>query len=498
MRDRITLEGQYAQLLQDVDVNQSILIQRKLAQSDLYYLLTVICNMQFARNDWFLARCDEVQLAPDGHLDLWSRGHFKSTIITFGKTLQDILINPEVTVGIFSHTRPAAKAFLHVLKLEMTNNVLLKKLFPEIFWDKPETQSPRWSEDAGLAVKRKGNPKEGTVEASGLQEGSPVGKHYDVLVFDDIVTEETVANPEITLKLTHRWKLALNLVSASPIYRYIGTRYSATDTYQEILDTRAAIPRIRKGVDENGVSAFLSQEELENRRMTLGTHVFASQFLLEPLADSLKRFKEEWWQTFRKQPDRNKLNVYILVDPASKKKKTSDFTTMWVVGLASPKTYYVLDMIHDRMTLLERAKALFFLHEKHNPIAVAYEEYGMQADIEAINNLMEENHYRFMITPVAGNMPKIQRIERLMPSFERKEWFFPLSITYTKHDGLTTDIIHEFHQREFKAWPATRFDDGLDALSRIMDINAKFPLTAAQRFSLPTTYDTDYDVFAVS
>jgi phage terminase large subunit-like protein len=386
---------------------------------------------------------------------------------------------------------------LHQIKQELTNNDLLKMLFPDVLYDKPETQAPRWSEDAGLVVRRKGNPKEGTIEAWGLLEGQPTGKHFQVLVYDDIVTEETIANPEITDKLIKRWELSLNLVTGKPRHRYIGTRYATSDTYHTIMQRKAAIPRIRTAIDKEGNSCFLSREELDKRRERLGSYVYSSQYLLDPKADSVRKFKEEWWQTYRRNPELRKLNIYILVDPSGKKKKTSDYTTMWVVGLGAPKVRYVLDMIHDRMSLQERTIALFHLHEKWSPIDVAYEEYGMQSDIAHMEGYMEETSYRFNITPVKGNMMKAARIERLMPSFERKEWFFPISINYTRHDGRTVDIIHEFKQNEFKAWPASRNDDGLDGLSRIMDIGARFPIASkGPKFSLPRTYTVEYDVFA--
>ena len=41
--------------------------------------------------------------------------------------IQDILKNPEITVGIFSHTRPIAKAFLDQIKNELQDNILLKE-----------------------------------------------------------------------------------------------------------------------------------------------------------------------------------------------------------------------------------------------------------------------------------------------------------------------------------------------------------------------------------
>ena len=79
---------------------------------DLFFLLVYLLKRKDADSDWALERCREVQASPNGHLDLWARGHYKSTIITFALSIQDILNDPEITIGLFSHTRPIAKAFL--------------------------------------------------------------------------------------------------------------------------------------------------------------------------------------------------------------------------------------------------------------------------------------------------------------------------------------------------------------------------------------------------
>ena len=91
---------------------------RLLCQADRFYLLVRACRRTDMLNDFAFARCREVEANPDGYLDLWAREHFKSSIITFGGTIQDILRNPDITVGIFSHTRPIAKAFLRQIMRE--------------------------------------------------------------------------------------------------------------------------------------------------------------------------------------------------------------------------------------------------------------------------------------------------------------------------------------------------------------------------------------------
>lgn len=156
----------------------------KLGRQDLFFLLTRLLGRKDINRDWLFDRCREVQADPDGHLDLWSREHYKSTIITYGLTIQDILNDPEVTIGIFSHTRPIAKAFLKQIMQEFERNQLLKDLYPDVLWQEPRKEAPSWSLDNGIIVKRKTNPKEATIEAWGLVDGQPTSKHFTRLVYD--------------------------------------------------------------------------------------------------------------------------------------------------------------------------------------------------------------------------------------------------------------------------------------------------------------------------
>ena len=43
------------------------------------------------------------------------------------------------------------------------------------------------------------------------------------------------------------------------------------------------------------------------------------------------------------------LSRYILVDPASEKKKDNDYTAMVVIGLGADDNYYILDIVRDRL-----------------------------------------------------------------------------------------------------------------------------------------------------
>jgi len=99
------------------------LVMRRLMLDDLFFLLIYgLGGLSFANNDWVFDRCMEFGQARDGYLDLWSRAHYKSTIITLAGVVQEILRDPEITIGIFSFNRPIAKAFLRSIKLQFEQN----------------------------------------------------------------------------------------------------------------------------------------------------------------------------------------------------------------------------------------------------------------------------------------------------------------------------------------------------------------------------------------
>lgn len=443
---------------------------RELCLIDLFYLLVRVCGRVDMLHPWVYWRVREVERSPDNHVDLCARGHFKSSTITFGLTIQDILKDPEITFGIFSHTRPIAKAFLRQIMREFESNVVLHAAFPDVLWGKDVRQAPKWSEDDGIIVKRKSNPPEGTVEAWGLVDGQPTSKHFKVLLYDDIVVEGSVTTPEMIEKTMKGLEQSYNLANEKFVRRFCGTRWHFNDAYRTVIDRKTAIARERPGTDdgtETGNPVFWSRELMAEKRRDMGPHTFAAQILLNPKADALQGFKREWLRYYKIQP--TKTNNYILVDAASSKKKGSDYTAMWVIGLGTDGNYYALDMVRDRLTLTERADRLFELHRKWKPRQVRYERYGMMADIEHIKTRQEKDSYRFDIVEVAGQTSKIDRIGRLLPLFEQGKIWLPESLHKTNYERVAVDLVRAFVEEEYVPFPVGIHDDMSDALARICE-----------------------------
>lgn len=425
-------------------------VKRRLIRNDLFYLLVYICGRVDLVHPWTYARCREVQAHPNGDLDLWAREHGKTSIISFGKTIQDILIDPEITIGIFSHTRPIAKSILRQIAREFETNDKLKMLFDDILWANPRAEAPTWSEDSGIIVKRKGNPKEATVEAWGLVEGMPTGRHFKLRVYDDVVTRESVTTPEQIHKTTEAWELSDNLGTVDGWVRTIGTRYHLADTYSVMLERKAVIPRIYAATHNgrmDGIPVLFTQEEWERRKRTQSRKTIAAQLLQNPLADEDATFRIEWLRPYEVRP--RIMNVYILCDPSKGRNAQSDNTAIAVIGVTMTGGKYLIDGYCHRMTLSQRWVALRDLYVKWaaapgvQQIRVGYERYGAQSDDEYFTERMEiESRNKKQADKIIfdiqtlnwtfegtkGEQGKETRVERLEPDFRNGRFYLPLAV----------------------------------------------------------------------
>ena len=419
---------------------------RSLGKNDLWFLLRYILTTSSIPDSsggfrldhpWLFERCREIQAKPDGYIDIWAREHFKTTIISFGLSIFDILNDSDSTIGIFSHARPLAKRVLRQIMHEFERNELLKELYSDVLWDNPRGQAPKWSEDDGIIVKRKSNPSACTVEAWGLVDGQPIGKHFRTLVFDDVVTETSVGSPEMIEKTNRAWENATNLGMEGGSSRYIGTRYHYNDTYRLIMERGAAIPRIYPALEppnaQVGRPVLYTKEYILDKKTKQGPWTFSCQNLCNPIAEDVQGFNIDWLKYYDSDPKEVRLgkNVYICVDPANQKKKHSDYTAMVVFGLGYDQNYYILDIVRERLNLTERTEGLFRLCRKWKE-------------------------------------KKEDRIRRLVPACQTRRVYLPARLVKTDRDGKMVNLTKVL-ENEMEEFPAGQYDDVLDAMSRIVD-----------------------------
>lgn len=414
--------------------------------NDRFYLLSMTCNRQDAWHPWVFDRCREVEANPDGRLDLWARYHYKSTICTFAGCIQEIIRDPEITIAIMSGTNKVAQPFLKQIMEELESNEKLKRQHHDALWEEPRKQAPQWSINGGIIVRRKGNPKEATVEAFGVIDGMRTGKHYKILNYDDLIDESMVDNPDIVKKVTQRWELSDNLGTAGETRKWHqGTRYSYADTYGIIIDRGVLKTRIHAATHDGtltGKPVMLSEKRWNEVKLAQRSTVNA-QMLLNPLAGNESTFSPLSLRHYDIIP--SVMNVYIMVDPSKGKSKRSDRTAIAVVGIDVGGNKYLLDGYCHRMKLSRRYELICQLRDKwiNHPgvqmVRVGYEQYGMQVDLEVIKEYQERDNDLFEIEELAttrdGTHSKIDRIQRLEPDFNRELFRLPAVIYHPDYGG---------------------------------------------------------------
>lgn len=211
------------------------------------------------------------------------------------------------------------------------------------------------------------------------------------------------------------------------------------------------------------------------------------------------------------------LNVYIMVDPASSKRKTSDNTAVAVIGVDASRNKYLLDGYCHKMNLRERWLALKSMRRKWlgapgvQGVFCGYERYGMRSDLDYFEEQMELDGNRFEIRELNWAQDSAQskpdRVQRLVPDFVQGR-FYLAEVVRREVDGewqvaesseqqemrrrgesfrILKPVKQKDHEgnvyalnakflNEYLNFPSPNFpDDFIDACSRIYDMEYLAP-----------------------
>lgn len=418
------------------------------------YLMVVLAENQpnhiyykVLKHDWLFARCMEVERDPDNHLDLWPRGHFKTTIITKVGCIQELLLNPKLTILIITYANKTANEFKEYIRKQFEMNEDLKYLFDDILYANPKKDAPsgEWTRD-GLFLKSNTRGGFASIAVCSIEGGGKTGHHAQLLVLDDIINDQSVTTEDRRQKVNRFFDTSSNLGSkGGDINRrwIVGTRYHAADTYQYILDKGLIKYRVHPATHNgqmDGIPVYLSIEEWEREKLD-DSYVVACNMLLNPRLANTSDFALENLQFCEYIP--SNLNIFIMVDPAQSKKTNADYTSISVVGVKQISKHanasysiYLLDGVRDRMNFKETWTCINQLYSKwstfnkvhgngRNTIDVFYEKFGAAKDDELIEEYQSRDHFRFEVEIITPKGDKKERIRRLIPSLKAKQFFIP-------------------------------------------------------------------------
>jgi len=239
-------------------------------------------------------------------------------------------------------------------------------------------------------------------------------------------------------------------------------------------------------------------EVLTSLRGSMNDYAFVGQYLQEPVPIGGGEFKSDHVNYYTVQTfDATRGNIYITVDPATAKKKSSDYTAMAVWCLMPDQNYYLIDGVRERLNPTERVNKLFELHRKwlmktKKPAKVGWEAYGMLSDVHYIQNKQREENYRFPVIEIKSRQQKEDRIRRLIAPMQQGQVWIPNDVMYKDDNGLPRNFFSDIVEKEFLLFPYAAHDDFLDAMSMIFDMNPVFP--ALGEVSVRRGYEYDQPI----
>lgn len=481
-----------------------------LCEADFFMFCLLILGLP-VNDPFLLARCYEVQ---DHELEnclwLWARDHWKSTLITYARTLWRICRIPNNRVALFSNSLKLARPRFKQMKNEMESNMLLKLCWPDVFWKNPDKDAITWSLDDGLFLKQNKMPWP-SLGCYGLIDSMPTGGHFNEKIIDDLVDLKNIGTQFMMEKVKDAYEMSDNLgAGASTIENVIGTRYRYGDLYEYITSLklhRVSLIAGEVGADGSplygGKPVLLPKETLDKKKIKQASTYYA-QILQTPLEMGASAFKVDDLRFYENLPS-EPLRFYIMVDPGTNPDlstmKDLDFTAMWLIATGRGRRIYVVDLVRDHIGLKEKWAQLKDWHSRYQIDTCGYEEFATQKDREFFFIKMEDERIYFQITKLDGNKTeKNEKIGQLAEFFAEHRIYFPKNMfKLTKKRGVV-DLVSEFINDEYSKWPLIRHDDMLDALARLADpkMNITYPEGEAEKeepvyYDRPSPLDDNYD-----
>lgn len=208
-------------------------VLRERCKTDLKFLVTEVFGLKRWSDELHGSLVRHIDSPGDRKLVLLPRGHQKSTIISVCWVIQQLLRNPNETVGIYSATWKLSKDLLHQIK-----NILITSPLKDLFGSFQSSEGRWTNEQIDIAQKNFILSKNPSISTGGIDTGK-TGSHCSLMIFDDPVTPENTTTPEQVRKTIESYQDCLPLLDPGGRIVVIGTRYTMGDLYGNLIENEA-------------------------------------------------------------------------------------------------------------------------------------------------------------------------------------------------------------------------------------------------------------------
>jgi phage terminase large subunit-like protein len=374
------------------------------------------------------------------------RGHGKSYIGSIFYPIWLSLFELKKNITIISASETLAIDWLRNIKREFEVNERILKLFGNL-------KSDKWTENHIIL----NNPSRVNIRARGAQ-GQIRGFRPDVLICDDLETNETVESEEQRKKLRD-WifKDCLNTLLPGGQFIIIGTLIHPLSVLSDLYvqDNKWIKRKYRAyidGIQEEGHelwSQMWSHKKLQERKHEIGSWAFASEFLNDPVSDEGAPIKENqirFWDTLPSQ-----YSCVIAVDPAYSEDEKADYKVASVIAMDSTYNRYLVDYVRTHAPLGEFEDSILNLYIRWKPFITQvgipsggtergfYEGFDKKCRMRGIFPPVVElkNSFTNSATSVSTRNKKARIISALQPLFEQGKYYIHANHIEARDELLT-------------------------------------------------------------
>lgn len=275
----------------------------------------------------FHAEMQEHIDATQRSLTLCPAGHGKTSQESKVNICRNIVMNRNIRIILTMKTAEDAASYCKSIQNELTDNRRLVHDFGSFY------NPDRWTTTQFCVSGRQHNDAHDTLEVFGTGSWKQLGHRCDIVVLDDVVTEESCATPEARKKQLDWFRMAVQ-TGPQPMWpidrRYglqvpagvdwphdapynprdgsetygqiivVGTRFHPFDLYKTLSEDKTyAFKRFDCWTDEDATKPLWprrwSNDALRRERESLGIINFNKRYRNEPMDESELVFRREWF-----------------------------------------------------------------------------------------------------------------------------------------------------------------------------------------------------------
>lgn len=412
--------------------------------------------------------------------------HAKSTSISFSYTLAAFLFRERSFGVIVSDSEFQASMFLGQIKQALQENEDIINLFHIKKNDKGIVEFEKETETDIIVATEDGHKfriiaKGSEQKLRGLLWN---GKRPDIMVLDDMESDEQVMNKERRNKF-RRWFYGalIPALSENGIIRYVGTILHQDSMLEQLMPKVGGIyvveeplkmyqtkyagfwHTVKYRAHSEDFSQILwpdrwSKEKLKQVRdeyVQRGlSDKYSQEFLNIPIDESTAFFRRPDFLAESVDDKKKLLNYYITGDFAISERDRADYTVFMVGGMDEAGILHIRNVIRARMDGQEIVETMIGLQKVYNPIAFGIEEMQVSKAIGPYLNraMIESNTFINLIMMKPHRSDKITRAQSIRARMRAS------GVKFDKGADWYQDL-----EEECITFPRSRHDDQVDTLA---------------------------------